>query len=462
MTDYKVELLPAQRKFLEVPEGYKHKDWDVVIYQGGWGSGKTWAGSLKGVILALKYPGIIGLIGAFTYTLVRDTTLESYFQHLNNLGINYTFNKQESMILLPNGSKLLFRHFDDPECFKSLTVGFIEMEECSQIPRKTFEDLHGRLRQPVKPEWGDRFIYHFFGHTNPQGNKGWIYEYFVKNPKPHYRRVVAPTTENTHLAQEYLDSLRELYDDESYAINVLGMDDNSTSNLVIKGFNPSVQLDETIRINENYPIHLTCDFNVDPMCWYLAQDYNDITYILFEIVKENTTTQDVAYYVADLLRKYKKHKLIINGDASGQAKTTKGADYHVLKNILYKEGFEDIETNLSRKNPSIEWRLHCFNTRMLGPDGRHRIFIHPQCLRLVYNFENLELKPNTNKPKLPSAKQIQSDSRLKYLGHPIDAVSYLVCYYHPIKSETPWEEFQSLQENSAIDIFGGKYDTRLI
>lgn len=461
MGTYEVTLLPAQREFMELPDGISNGGWDIALYQGGWGSGKTWVGSLKGTRLALKYPGIIGLVGAQTFKLLSDTTLQKYFEHLDALGVKYTYNKQDAILNLYNGSKILFRHFDDPETFKSLSVGFIEIEEASQIERATFEALHGRLRQEIKPEWG-YFVYQLFGHTNPQGNKGWIYDYFKKNLKPPYRRIIAPTTENIHLSNSYIDALKNLYDDENYAINVLGEDDNSISNLVIKGFNPSVQLDENLKINEKFPIHLTCDFNVDPMCWYLAQDYNDKTFILHEIVIENTTTQEAAHYVANLLRQYKHHPLIINGDASGQAKTTRGTDYYMLKNILYQEGFIDIDTNLARKNPSIEWRLNCFNARMKAPDGTHKIFIHPQCIRLIYNFENLELKSGTNKPKLPSAKQIMTDSRLKYLGHPIDAVSYLVCYYHPIEDESPWEEFQQSQFNTATDIFGGKYDTRLI
>ena len=51
---------------------------------------------------------------------------------------------------------------------------------------------------------------------------------------------------------------------------------------------------------------------------------------------------------------------------------------------------------------------------------------------------------------------------LKYLNHPIDAVSYLVCYYHPITETTPYQEFVDRQLNVAEDVFGGKYDTRLI
>jgi len=35
MPRYKVTLLPAQRKFLELPETLTHRQKDVAVYQGG-------------------------------------------------------------------------------------------------------------------------------------------------------------------------------------------------------------------------------------------------------------------------------------------------------------------------------------------------------------------------------------------------------------------------------------------
>lgn len=461
MARYSVNLLPAQKEFFEIPDSVKPRQTDVAIYQGGYGSGKTWVGALIGVTMMLKYPGIEGLVGAYTYSLVRDTTLQKYFEHLDGLGIKYTYNKQEAILTLANGSKAYFRHFDDDENYKSLTVGFAEIEEASQIPRHAFEGLFGRVRQPVKPEWGDNFRYRIFGHTNPQGNKGWIYELFKKKPRKNYRRVIAPTTDNIHLPDDFVENLKTIYDESTYTMNVLGEDDNNTNNLIVKGFDYNSQVREDIDINPKFPIHLTCDFNVDPMCWYICQNYNDTTYVLYEVVIENTTTDAAAAHVAELLYKYKNHRIIINGDASGNSITTKGVDYIAMKNRLYDSGYKYLELELARKNPSIEWRINCFNRRMKAPDGTHKILIHPQCIKLIYNFENLELKPGTNKPKLPSAKQIEKDNRLKYLGHPLDAVSYLVCYYYPIEDETPWEAYQD-NEDKPTDIFGGKYDKRLI
>ena len=71
----KYTLLPKQREFFEIKHDNKL---DVVMYQGGYGSGKTWAGSLLGIMLARKYPGSRGLVGAKEYELVKNTTLQSY------------------------------------------------------------------------------------------------------------------------------------------------------------------------------------------------------------------------------------------------------------------------------------------------------------------------------------------------------------------------------------------------
>ena len=51
----KYKLLKTQKKFLEVPH---NEELDVCVYQGGFGSGKTWAGSLLGTRVCLKFTGI--------------------------------------------------------------------------------------------------------------------------------------------------------------------------------------------------------------------------------------------------------------------------------------------------------------------------------------------------------------------------------------------------------------------
>ena len=460
MSKYEITLLPAQRKFIEIPDDIPPMTQYISLYQGGFGAGKTFSGSLKGLIIAFKYPGSEGLVGAATYALLSQTTLPKYKEHLDNLGYLYDWNEKRQTLTLSNGSTILFKHFEDPEDLKSIDKHWCEIEEMSQISEASFNMLLSRIRKAPKPEWGDKFIWQIFGHSNPQASKGWIYEKFKKNPKPNFRRIIAPTTENYHLPQDFVQNLKDTYSEEYFAINVLGEDDNSSSALVIKGFNEDVQIREDILIDERFPLHLTCDFNVDPMCWYLCQDYNNSTYVLYEFVIENTTTDAAAQIVADRLGdKYKRHPIILNGDATGLSKTTRGTDFVLLKQVLYNNGFTNLKIETLKKNPSIEWRISCFNNWIQDSEGKHHLYIHSQCKYLIYNFQNVELKPGTNKPKVPGSRELARDPKAKYLVHPIDAVSYLVCKYHPIQEKSEWTNFN---QKTAVDVFGGKYDRRLI
>ena len=413
---------------------------------------------MLGLTLAIKYPKIIGLVTAKTVPLLRDTTLAMYLKHLDKLGIkNYKFIKSENLLILPNKSQIIFRHADDETILKSLSVGFVEIEEMSDIPEATFLMLLSRLRQEKEASWGKDFRYRLFGHTNPQLGKGWIYKYFKEQQLEGYRRILAPSTDNTYLDPNYLKLLKESFNEDYYNLMVMGNDDNILNNLVTRGFNKEVQVTNTINIDKTRPIHITCDFNVDPMCWYIAQHYDGNVYYLFECIQNNTTTNTAAEVVCDLLKNYKSHRIIINGDASGNFQTTKGNDYIFMRNAFQRNGFTNVEISVIRTNPPIKYRIDCWNNMMKGVDNKPHIFIHPQCKYLIYNIESLELDARTGKPKLPTSRQIEKNNEMKYLGHPIDAASYLVCMYYPIKAIDT-----SKPTEYATDIFNGKYDSRII
>ena len=128
------KLLDKQKEFIEIPHS---NQLDVAIYQGGYGSGKTWCGSLLGILLAKKYPGSRGLVGAKEYELVRKTTLVSYLEHLDALGYqpdkDYIYNKIDKVIKFSNGSEILFSALEDPEKFKSLNLHWAEIEVSHEI-----------------------------------------------------------------------------------------------------------------------------------------------------------------------------------------------------------------------------------------------------------------------------------------------------------------------------------------
>jgi len=427
----KYQLLKAQREFLEVPHSYSM---DFAVYQGGFGSGKTFAGSLLGILLAYKFPGIRGLVGAQTYTLVRDTTLQSYFEHLENMGFeqgkDYKWSSTLQSLTFKNSSEILFRHFDEPDKLKSLNLGFVEIEEMSDIPYSTFKMLLGRMRQRTKPNWKN-FKYRIFGHTNPELKRGWVYKTFIENPPPNYRLISAPTTENIFLPKGFCEELKNLYDEEYYNIFVLAQNGIYNSGLVIKGFSDANV--KSINYNNTLDLHISCDFNVDPMCWLIAHKTEDKVFYIDELAIENTTT---AQACIEFCRRYPNHKgkIIINGDASGDNRscTSEYTNYVIIKNKLASFGY-DVEIKIRAFNPPIKNRIAAFNAKVKNAQGEICIFVDPKCEKLLYNIYNLQYKEGSSRIDLPSYQQIKQTKELKFLGHPIDAASYLVEFYWPIK-----------------------------
>lgn len=424
------KLLPAQREFIEVPHDYTL---DVALYQGGFGSGKTFAGALLGILLALRYPKIVGLVGASTFPLVRDTTLATYFEHLENMGfcenVDFDYSKTEQKLTFKNGSQIMFRHFDEPNKLKSLNLGFVQIEEMSDIPESTFYMLLGRLRQKPRNAW-KQFRYRLFGHSNPEMHKGWVYKTFVLDKKPNYRLITAPTTENIYLPQGFCDELKNLYSKNYYQINVLGQWCDDGNPLVVKDFD-----DDNIKkvsYSADLPLHISCDFNVDPMSWVLAHKNADSISFFDEIVIENTTT---AKACDEFYARYPQHRggIVINGDASGDNRScvSEYTNYVIMRKKLASFGYNDVDIAIRAFNPPVKNRIAAFNAMVRDANGAAKLFIDPKCEKLIYNMQNLKYREGSSQLDLPSFYQIRNRRELKFLSHPFDAASYMVEFYFP-------------------------------
>ena len=426
----KYKLLKAQREFLEIPHNF---NLDAAVYQGGYGSGKTFSGALLGILLTQKFPGIKGLVGAQTYTLVRDTTLQTYFEHLDNMDFienhDYKWSSTLQKLSFKNGSEVLFRHFDEPDKLKSLNLGFVEIEEMSDIPYDTFKMILSRMRQQPEKIWKN-FKYRIFGHTNPEINRGWIYKTFIENPRPNYRLITAPTTQNIYLPKGYCDELKKLYDEQYYKIFVLAENGEYNNGLVVKDFTDDNIKDITYQ--PEMDLHISCDFNVDPMAWVLAHKTQDKVFYFDEIVIENTTT---AKTCDEFFRRYPNHKgkIIINGDASGDNRscTSEYTNYVIIKKKMLQYGY-DTEIRIKAFNPPIKNRITAFNAKVRSANGEVCLFVDKKCEKLLYNIYNLRYKEGTSQIDIPTHYQIKQVRELKFLSHPLDAASYLVDFYWPI------------------------------
>ena len=272
--------------------------------------------------------------------------------------------------------------------------------------------------------------------------------------------------ETTYLDNPYVDDifieiaeqLKKNKPDE-YDCYYLNKPNDALINLVTKNFN-----EENIK-ELNYidteTLHITCDFNVDPMSWVIAHKAGQVTLFIDEICLENTNTKQTIH---EFLSRYGEHKgkIIINGDASGDARHTDSdfSNYAIMLNML-REHFKgkDIDVGIRRCNPPIKNRINAWNQKIFTDEGDRLIYIDPKCKWLIFNCETLKYKEGTSNIDQPTHAQVKNSRELKFLGHIFDAASYIIEFYFPItltefkKEEKPfvyvdkfWEKMKSVKK----------------
>lgn len=207
----KITLHVHQTKFLEAREKY------IGLY-GGIGNGKSYAGNLKMIELATRFPQNLGLIGRLTFPELRDSTQEVFFRLLEKMypPKAYTFNKNENSVTFWNKSVIIFRHLDNPENLLSMNLGAFYIDQAEEIDEEVFLTLQGRLRRDKIPilkgiitgnPKGYNWVYYKYGMDKSNGAKDWS--------TGQYRMITAPTIANAaNLPSNYLAELQASYSPE--------------------------------------------------------------------------------------------------------------------------------------------------------------------------------------------------------------------------------------------------------
>lgn len=135
---------------------------------GGWGSGKTFAYSLKGLWLSTEYPKNRGVIARHVGKELRETTMATFFKicppDLYDRRQGGRRNDQNGYVKLrkPYESEILFIHLDDPETegiIRGLEINWFLIDQAEENPdhmEEIFDMLLGRLGRwdiAEVPQW---------------------------------------------------------------------------------------------------------------------------------------------------------------------------------------------------------------------------------------------------------------------------------------------------------------------
>jgi hypothetical protein len=296
-------------------------------FSGPIGSGKSQALCQEVIKLSYLNAGRMGLIGAPTYPMLRDSTLSALFEILDANFIPYEYSKGDNVLTMTDsGSRVLCRSVDEFERLRGTNLAWFALDELTYSPEAAWLVLEGRLRDPR----AERLC--GFGVWTPKGFD-WVYRKFISEPRLSYETTLAQPFENSHLLEQipdFYDLLKSSYDEAFFEQEALGKYLNVHAGLVYYAFSRQDHVVDTF-IHPDAPLLWALDFNVDPMCSVVAQVIGGTVYVLDEIVLRNSNTLQAC---EEFLRRFPGHPrgLVVYGDASGNNTHTSGdSDYHIVR-----------------------------------------------------------------------------------------------------------------------------------
>lgn len=434
--------LPKQKEFLDT--SLNRDKAKYIAYVGGIGSGKSLIGCITVLHWAVLYPGEYLVARQFAPELLI-TTYKTFLEICPPELILENRVADKMLKIKSIGGKsswVLFRQLEEPDKLRSLNLSGFYIDEANQVSEEAFMLLQGRLRGGG--------IRKGILTTNPKGHD-WIYRWFfqkdhikVDSVKNQYHLIKAPSTENFHLPEGYLESVMSSWDDARIQREIQGSFD-AFEGQVYSDFRRDIHVVRPFRIPHNWERHIRIDhgyrnpaavlfFAVSPEgeCYCYKEIYVR-EWLIKEIILGNKKEQKqgLTDNVRGDTRFFKTAKI----DPSTRARRggTGESDYdEYLRH--WPENLPPLQTAKNDVQLGID-RVKSY----LKPDPKNNkplLYIFDTCTNLleeITTYRYPDLKPNQQGMKNEDEKPIKVDD------HALDALRYMVVdlpeRYKPLADE---------------------------
>ncbi len=366
---YDVELYQEQLEFIESEEIY-------TCFSAGYGSGKSFALTLKTILFKLKYPKVRVAYYLPSFPLIRDIAFIAFPEMLDNMGVPYKLNKSSAEIHIPGYGSILFRSMMIPENIVGYSVGHSFIDECDILPQDkmqvAFEKILSRNRQPLPDKKPNKISV----ASTPEGFR-WMWKQFVDNPIKSSNLIYASSYSNKFLPDGYIDSLLNQYTPELVEAYVNGKFVNLFSGTVYEYFKRDIHhrdIDTTSIQAKRKHLHVGVDFNVG----YCSMVFCTIEGEVVEVIHEHGA-HDTFGIIQYLKGNFKDRIITIYPDSSGKNSSSNASRSNIQ--LIEDAGYI---CDYPGKNPFIEDRVSVANNLF----SKNRIYIDTnKCPKLTGALE---------------------------------------------------------------------------
>lgn len=297
----------------------------------------------------------------------------------------FSVNESEHVITLATGSKIFFKSAENPDNLYGEDVFAAVIDEGTRIKEESWQAIFTTL---TATEGECKII------GNVKGTDNWVYrlareaETGNKQNWKYYKITAADAVAAGILKQDVIDEAErtlpkpiflELY----YAIPFV----NSSGKFCFS-FDVNKHVGATV-YNPMYPVYISFDFNKNPICCSVFQQYNETIFGIESIKLPNSNI----YELCRILKvKYGNAQIIVNGDATGQHGTALVKDnlnyYTVIRTEL---GLGQAQFKIPSVNPRIEDNQLLVNAIL---EHYPVVFDKVKCSGLIHDCQFVEMNPD--------------------------------------------------------------------
>ena len=406
-------------------EDYFPHQWDFLTSDktinglvAGFGAGKTHIFIRKTLLNMFKRTNNNGVSNGWviypTFDLAEELFVQPFMELLDDINCPYEYNQSKHRFRTAAGNIKIYQ-LQKPQRIIGAELTFIGFDEFDVESWKNcdiaFKKAIGRMRGSENCE--------IYIVTSPEGYH-YTHKIFVTDANEDRLLIKGKTTDNSYLPKSYIKLLESNYDE-----NLLkAYRDGEFVNLSALSTYHSFSRDNNIRevkYDNKKPIHIGQDFNTDPLCAVLWQEYHDKpnirifkTYSLSHAGEGDLLTERLCQQIK---QEYPNNTYYSYPDATGKARhsSARYSDIDILR--------RHFKVKVKHINPLVVNRVNAMNKAL-----QDNMIIDPSCQDLINDLERTTNKPNTR----------EIDKSNKELSHLTDALGYSVTYNYPVSKPKLW------------------------
>lgn len=391
-----------------------------IAFWGGYGSGKSWISILLAYYLCHYNPKVQLLMTRYSYRQLKDTCIVQFLDAFPPDVYGYTHMKADHEFHFANGSKIIFRSFDDPRKILSSSYDAVIMCQAEELKEEHFLGALGRMRGTALP------VKLIFTEGNPR--YGWCKKRYHDNDPPEDCLYIRATTYSNrkNLPKDYIKNMEENFP-PSYIQQFLEGNWDSTQNAVYDQL-MSHHVIPRQQIHDHWYkcIGLDHGTRVDTSIVYMAKDESGRIYIYDEWHKPQPTINEIVAACT----KYGPQPIIADFSMKVQDR-----DYGSWWNDLKSHGLNLIESVKQKSGNILLVNQLLFQNKL-------------------FFFDNIPYVIDQHKNYMYVDKLHANDDQFKVVkknDHSCDAVQYAVRHLKNVEVKNPTAKWGLMDHKPTLD-----------